>query len=815
MVKNYLKTAFRAFNKSKLTSLINIGSLAVGIACCIIIILYVKNELTFDQFHSKADRIYRVWNEMEIPGRGTNKQVYTPYNMTRLMAEDYEAIEAYTTFSSTSLQVQYGDQHFPETIHLASAGFFQMFDFESVEGSLDGALHQLENIVITEKIAHKYFGDKTAIGEQLEMPMGEGNRLFTVVAVLEDMPSNSSLTFDFLVSDENAKYVFPEAVINTWHMIVGVNYVLLKENSDVNTVEAGFTSLVDKVLGKVRPYELRIYLQPLLDIHLNNDMPAGYASVSDPQYSYVLMGIGILILVLGCVNFMILSVGKSSARSKEIGVRKAIGANKGQLAGQLFTEGMLVGLIALIVALLLARVVLPIFNELSDNSLALDLHWTNMLLFVGLALVVGLVASIYPALVISSFNPSKVLKGKAGVEGGKHHFKMILITCQFVLSIFFVSVTVLMQQQLNFMQNKNLGFDAEQVISVPISAPSAGGLKDEIRQSFTKAETFKTRVQSSAGVAAVGATSQVFGTEGWMKLGWDDAETGNERSFRMNIVDHGYIETMGMELTQGRNFDEDSETDQRRAIIVNEAFVKEFGIENPIGAQIPSDRAIDHEIIGVVKDFHFASLHTSIEPLLISQNVDIGFSAATSVGLEASPNAKVLLKIAPNTFQTTIKEIEHAWQATYGDEPFDYNFIAEGLDEQYKAEQNLGKIVSAATILALLIGCMGLFAMATLTMNARVKEISVRKVLGAPMTNIIYLLSRSYVIVILIALVISIPLTVYVATGWLNEFEYRIVIGAESFMLAGVATLIIAIVTISYQCVKVAKANPASTLAAE
>ncbi len=815
MVKNYFKIALRTFSKSKLTSLINIGSLAVGIACCIIIILFVKNEWTFDQFHSKKDRIYRIYDLVESRGQGLQTQVYTPYNMTRLMAADYDELEAYSTLSSFSQQVEYEEQNFAETITMVSEGFFTIFDYPILSGSTNKVLNGLDDVVITKAIAEKYFGTSNAVGEQLRMTLGEENKSFTVRAVLDEIPSNSSLRFDFLISDENARLVYPDPMINTWHMISGVNYVLLKEGVDPSTFEAKLPAMVDKVLGEDRERQFSIHLQPLTDIHLNNEFPAGFATVSDPKYTFILTGIALLILLLGCVNFMILSVGKSAARAKEIGVRKVVGASRNQLSRQLISEGVLLALFSLIIALGIARLALPMFNELANNNLKMNLTWDNVLIFLGLALIVGLMASLYPAFVISSFRPSKVLKGNLGEGGKKHYFKLFLVTGQFVLSIFLVSTTVLMQKQLHFLQNKNLGFDAEQVLSIPVGAPGARGLRESISQGMERAQLLKTKLASNSDIMDLGISAQNFGTEGWIQLGWNEPDTEELRQFRVNVVDAGYIPSMKMELLMGRNFEVDNLSDQRRGVIVNEAFLREFDIDDPIGAKIPNPNAADHEIIGVVKDFHFASLHNTIEPLILVQNVEIGFSVATTASIEADPAPKVVVRIAPNAFEEVIEAIESDWVTVYGDEPFDYTFMDDGLKQQYESEQNLGKIVSAATTIALIIGCMGLFALATLTMNARIKEISVRKVLGAPMKNILYLLSRSYIIIILVALIISVPMTIYFAESWLSEFEYRIPVGIDSFLLAGFATLIIAMITIGYQCLKVASANPARTLSAE
>ncbi len=814
MIKNYFKIAFRNFLKSKLTSLINIGSLSVGIACCIIIILYVKNEWTYDQFHSKADRLYRVWNHVEFPGSGLQKAVFTPFNMTRLMSDDYDEVEAYTTFGQFGQEVQYKDQKHQEAINMVSAGFFKMFDFPVLSGSVEGALGKLDDIVITKTIAEKYFGTVEAAGEQIQMNIGNEDRLFTIKAVLNDVPINSSIRFQFLVSDENAKFIYPENMLNTWNMIVGTSYVLLKEGTNQLQFEAKLPALVKKTLNDNQNRHFSIHLQPISDIHLNNEFPAGFAPVSDPKYTYILTGIAVLILILGCVNFMILSVGKASARAKEIGIRKTVGAHKKQLSAQLIAEGILLALISLLAALLLAKIALPFFNELSGNSLQMTLSPANILMFLGLTLLVGFVASIYPAFVISAFSPMVVLKGGMS-QSGKHYFKMMLVTGQFILSIFLVSTTVLMQKQLHYLQNKNLGFDSEQVVTLPLQVQGARGLIERVNQGMEKSQLIKNGLANNTAIVSMAVSSLNFGDGNWMQLGYYEGDNEALKEFRVNVVDEGFIPTMQMEIVEGRNFEKGNLADKRSAIIVNESFVRAFGLENPIGDRIPNKEAIDHQIIGVVKDFHFASLHTKVEPLVLTQNLEIAASAANNFNIESDPTPKIMVRLTPGKFEQSIEVLKKEWQVAYGEETFDYSFINDGLARQYEAEQNLGKIVSAATFLALVIGCMGLFALATLTMNARVKEISIRKVLGAPINNILYLLSRSYVIIITVALLISVPMTIYFANNWLSAFEYRIAIGIDAFLLSGLSTLAIALLTITYQCLKVANANPAKTLSSE
>ena len=521
-----------------------------------------------------------------------------------------------------------------------------------------------------------------------------------------------------------------------------------------------------------------------------------------------------LILALACINFMILSIGRSMSRAKEIGVRKVIGANKSQLVYQFLSEAVLMAIFSLALGVVIALFVLPIFNELSGKRLVLNFDYMNVPIFVSLGILVGLIAGIYPAFVVSRFIPAKILKGGNSAGGKKEWFKMTLVGIQFVLSIFLVSSTLLMRQQMNHLQTMNLGFDKDQVLVVPINVYDARGIRNSITNGMEKSKIFKSRLEQSSSVASVSASSQDFGTGNWMILGYND-DLDESHDFHMNVVDADYVKTMGMEILSGRDFSKDIESDQRRSIIVNEAFVKAFDLEHPVGAKIPHSEFIDHEIIGVVKDFNFASLHAPIEPAILVMNGEIGFSGVTNLNIDTSPTPKMMIRLKQNSIQDGLAEVSSIWEDVYAGEPYSYDFVDEVLRAQYEEEQNLGTIVSIATGLAIVIACLGLFGLASLNMNSRKKEVSVRKVLGASIGNIMLILSKSYIVLIGIALMLSVPFSYYFISDWMNRFEYRITIGFGPYVLAGLITVIVALGTISYQCIKVAITNPARSLANE
>ncbi|MDN5203446.1 ABC transporter permease [Fulvivirgaceae bacterium BMA10] len=812
MFNNYLKTALRNIWKTKLSSFINVFGLSLGIACSILIVLFVKDEWTFDTFHRKSDRIYRPWTETERRNGEISQNVATPFILGSTLKEHFEEIEDYTSFNVFNEQVIRGDQAFNEFVNLVSPGFFNIFDYEVLKGSIDGVLSDPSNIVITEGMQEKYFGKDDPINQTLKIRVGEEEKDFVVRAVIIDTPSNSSIQFSFVISDENAKLLFPEQMLTGWFMISGETYVTLKEGVSSTDLEQKFPSMVRELLGeRLGDRMYAIHLQPITDIHLNTDMPPGFAPVSDPMYTFILVGVALLVLALACINFVVLSLSRSITRAREIGVRKVVGASKGQLVQQFLSEATLLAFLSLVMGICIAYFTLPLFNELAGKRLTIEIDPFNLGIFMALALLVGLISGIYPALVLSGFRPVKILKGVIDVGTGKQYIKKIMVTGQFVLSIFLVTCTLIMHRQLTYIQNKNLGFDQDQIITVPLNVYGARGLRQSINLGMQKSQNFKNEIATNVNVLDVSASSQEFGRGNWIQISFIDQED-NAHNFFTNIVDYNYGKTLGLEILQGRDFSKNSSADERRGILVNEAFIRHFNLENPIGERIPHEAFTDHEIIGVVKDFNFASLHTAIEPLVLSMNHEIPFSGATGISINSSVTPKLFLKIKAGEIPETLTQIENTWNLVYPEEPFTYDFIDETLKAQYVQEKNLEKIISTSTILAILISALGLFALATLAMRSKVKEISIRKVLGAPMKHIIILFTKGYVTMIVIALIVTVPFTYYAMNKWLDTFEFKITIGPDHFLIGGLISLGVAILTIVYHSLKLAMTNPVNGL---
>lgn len=813
MLKNYLKIAFRALWRSKAHSLINIFGLSIGIACCVLITLFVKDELTFDQFHSKADRIYRAY---VIEDWGVNQQfidITTPFPLGPALKDNLPEVEMMVRRNNIGTQVRVGDKLFSESAMIAGADLLEMFDFELAQGEKTDILRDQSAVLLTEEFAKRFFGSEEAVGKTISLQLGERFEDFTVKGILEDPPMNSSIRFGMVISDFNYPRLYNERVLTSgWFNITPETYILLKPGVEPDELSKKFPSVFKPLLGD--DYEKSKYfvgLQPLTKIHLDTSLPAGIAPVSDPKYSYVLSAIAALILIVGCINFVTLSIGKSLRRSKEVGIRKVAGAQRQQLIVQFIGEAVIITLFALVIGVGISYLALPMFNDLAGKTLTLQPDGFLLGMSLTLMGVIGLFAGSYPAFVLSSFRPIVVLKGALQRGSSKQTLRKVLVGVQLVLSIFLISSTLLMQEQLHYLQSKNLGFDKEQLAVIQLNVNSGRGLRERVPKGFEQAEQFKRELSGIPQIASVSASSHDFGNGNWVNIGFTD-DNGVYRTFNYNTIDDEFIPAMKMEIVAGRNFSMENPADVRRSLIVNEAFAKLFGWTDPIGKRIPGKGFEDHEIIGVVKDFNYQSLYTKVDPLVMAMDPATVLSGTENINIGNSPIPKLFIRLKPGNASETLATIEGVWDKLTGGEEFAFQFVNETLNAQYRSDQNLGKIVSLTTILAILIGSLGLYGLASLAMQNRTKEISIRKVLGASERSLLVLLSRDYILLILVSLVMSIPITWLLMKDWLSTFEYRINIGVGVFIISGGISLTIALVTISYEAIKTAWSQPAKTL---
>jgi putative ABC transport system permease protein len=811
MFSNYFKIAWRNLVKNKTFSFINIAGLASGLACFILIALYVTDELSYDHFNEKAGRIYRINSDIVFGGNKLHLAVASD-PMGATLKKDYPQVEEYVRFfnSNGSKLVKKGNEFIRENnVAHADSTLFDVFTLPVIAGDAKTALNEPNTVVISESAAKKYFSTTDAIGKNIETN-DNGSTLYKVTAVIKDIPHNSHFNFDMIFSMDNVRY--------QWGNFLSHNhqtYLLLRPGTDYKEFEKNFKQFINKyVIPQAAQFmevksmdefekagnKLEYTLMPLSDIHLHSDRTAEMNVNGNIQYVYIFSVIALVVLVLACVNFMNLSTARSASRAKEVGIRKVVGSEKKLLIRQFLTESILTTVISTVLAIGIAWLCLPWFNDLSAKELHIsDLLQSRYLVFlIALPLIVGLLAGTYPAFVLSSFNPIVVLKGKLSGGLKRSTLRNVLVIGQFTASIFLIAATIIVFRQLNYIQTKKLGFSKDQMLIVGTGAlgKNREAFKNEVSKfSGVKGATY-------AGYLPVDGSSRndvSFSTEAAMT-------STNSVNMQVWNIDHTYIPLMEMEIIKGRNFSKDFGTDSN-ATIINETAAKLLGWNDPVGKKLytyfqdgASNNLISRDVIGVVKNFHFESMKENIGPLCF-RLADNSWATA--------------FKVNTTDIKQLVSNIESKWKAMAPGMPFSYQFMDESFDNMYRVEQRTGKLGLTLAIIAILIACLGLFGLATYTAEQRIKEIGVRKVLGATISNIITMLSKDFMILVLIASAVAMPLAWWAMSKWLQDFAYRISIGWWIFIAAGVIALLIALVTVSSQAIKAALANPVKSLRTE
>lgn len=811
MFKNYFKVAYRNLLKHRLYSIINVSGLMVSFAFCTLIWLYVKHELSFDQFYANTEQIYRAWIYEDYGPDEQFFNTFTPIPLGPALQSSFPEVKEAVRIGSFSSLVKKNDYTQNESIFYADSSFFEVFDAKVLQGEAD--LRGIQNLILTQSYAVKYFGDNDPIGQTLLIRAGDQFQEFKVTGVVEDPPSNVSLQYEMLIPFENSKYMTNERARTSWYNVSVETYVLLQEQVSSKKVEKKLPAMVQQVLGeRYKPGEYTVGLQPLTDIHLNAEFPQGMVSVSDWKYVYILSGVALLILVVACINFVTLAVGRSISRAKEVGVRKVVGAERKQLMSQFWSEAILTTLISTILGILLVVLTLPIFNQLAGKVLSFDLIISNIAFLLGLVLLVGFLAGIYPALVLSGFSPLQVLRGKISMGYSREMFRKLMVAFQFVLAIILIIGTLVMKQQLQYLQNKNLGFDKEQIVVIPQNMENrmSGGFANVLDESMQRKQIMENALARVPEVKEVTSSFFTFGQSGWMEVGYT-TEDDQYREFNINVVDHDFVETYGLQILQGRDFDQESGTDARSAVLVNETFVKAFNLANPVGNPLPAPFQ-EYQVIGVLSDFHYQSLHTTVEPVLLVINPDGILKNIENIGFGDSPNPKISVKVQSKALPQTMAEIQQVWQEVAPDQQFDFSFVDQNVDAQYRQEHRLGTILSFTAALGIFISCLGLFGLVTLSMSRKTKEIGIRKVLGASVWQVVALTYKEFMGLIILAFLIAIPVSYIMMNRWLADFAYRIDLKFPIFLIAGIIILLIAGLTIAYQSVKAATSNPVESL---
>jgi putative ABC transport system permease protein len=810
MIRNYFKIAWRNLVRNRAFSAINISGLAIGLASCMLISLYVLDELSFDRFHDKGDRIVRVYFKGIMQGGIMNEANVMPPTAAALKADYPEVEEATRLRQGGNPLILIGEKLFTDDrLAFVDSNFLNVFTFPLTQGNPKTVLLEPNSVVISRTVAEKYFGNQDPIGKILNLKEWKAN--YKVTGVMKDMPANSHFQFDLLASMST----LDEAKSTSWMTSEFFTYLVLQKGYDYKRLEAKLPQTVAKYMGpqlkqglgmtldefRKKGNDIGLYLQPFTDIHLHSDFQYDLAANGDLQYVYIFGAVAIIMLIIACINFMNLSTAGSSKRAREVGVRKVMGSEKIELVGQFLMESILLTGIALILGTVICLISLPLLNNISGKNLGLHLDALPALIpaLVLFGLFVGVFAGSYPAFFLSSFKPISVLKGGSGSiklssSGRSIGLRSSLVVFQFFISITLMVGTAVVYQQLKFIQNKKLGYDKDQVLVVPAWAL---GKNQEVYREELLRDSRVSHISLSGYVPAGPSGNNNF------MISPETNTSQLVKTLRFE-VDYEYLATLGMQMKEGRNFSKDFGTDST-AIILNETAAKTLGWKTDAINKTVSKRSNDgstrtFRVIGIVKDFHFKSLHEPISPLVMTLTQNNGW---------------MIIKTKNKEVTGLLTTMEKQWNSFKPDLPFSYTFLDERYNETYKAEQKTGQILGLFAGLTIFVACLGLFGLATFTAEQRTKEIGVRKVLGASVAGIVALLSKDFLKLVSIAIVIALPVSWWMMSRWLQDFAYKIDISWWVLALSGLLSIAVALFTVSFQSIKAALMNPVKSLRSE
>lgn len=796
MINNYFKIAFRNLRKQPLYSAINILGLSVGIACCMLIVIYLQYEYSFDSFHIQKEQIFRLNKVVTPTTGGTEYHAITSGPMGPQLKADFPEVKDFVRvlpwFDDVLLSREQKNLIVDRFV-LADSTFFKVFDFKMLKGDPSTALPRPLTAVISREVADHFFGDDNPVGQTIT---GLSDLNYTITGVVENAPENSHLQYDILVSWSSTS---PSALdmgwLNSWFPQAIYTYLVLDENHDRANLEEKLGEFMRQHFSQ-RAEQYELYLQPFTEIYLHSthilyDETLKSGSITNV---YIFSAVAILVLLIACINFMNLSTARSLDRAREVGVRKVLGASKNQLGWQFLGESLILSFTAMLVSLGLIEAGIPVLEQL---GVSIEPMWIARIdiqsALIGITFLTGLISGTYPAFVLTDFKPVQVLYGRVDKSGaGDAFLRKTLVTVQFTLSIILIIGTLVIYRQMQFVSEKNLGFQKEQVLVLQL------GGTDIIKQS----DTFKEELLRHSNIRQVTSTNSVPGS-GFMSLDIKPEGKATDESWVTNIIrlgDDNFLETYGMSLAAGRFFSKEFATDSSM-IVINQALAKSLGWDDPIGKRIDIPGEIsDGQVIGVVKDFHTTSLHNAVEPLLFYQKDNGSFLS---------------LRVEPSGINKTLNYIEETWQKFDPLYPVDYYFLDDHFEAFYAAEQRTLRVLLIFTGLAIFVACMGLFGLSVFMINRRKKELGIRKILGSSVVQIVKLVSRDFLILVGIGFVIAVPVAWWLAAKWLQEFAYRINLGAGTFLLAGVTALLLALCVVLWQSIKVALMNPVESLKSE
>ena len=796
MLKNLIKIALRNIVKEKIYSAINILGLTIGITCSLFLLMYILDELSFDRYHKNADNIYRVVSDIREPDNAFVWAVAQIPLADELRDNYPEVSNAVRFFGLGRTLYKNGDKQFYETdFFLADSTVFDMFTYEFISGDPATALDNPFSIVLTEKIAIKYFGGASqALGQSLQNQQGEEHK---VTAVLKDVPLNSHFRFSALISRRSQP-----GYQGSWGSFGVSTYIQLPTGYDLTKMYGSLDKIIKEKVNTIFDQfniKIKYVLQPITEIHLHSKIQDEAEAGGDITYIYIFAVIATFMLIIACINYMNLATARSANRSKEVGLRKVMGSQRRQLVTQFMTESIVIACISLVVAVILIYALLPGFNTLANKELPFSyvLQPTVLFSLIGIVIFVGIVGGSYPAFYLSGFNPVSVLKGKMASRGGSVIFRKVLVVFQFGISIFMLICTMLVFEQLKYIRNKDLGFDKARVIRLDLS-------EKELRD---KSSVLAERLKQIPIVTDVGMADASPGQGISKNLIKVEDEEGklSDRGVDLYAADFDFINTMGMTILQGRDFSRDIPSDTTYAVLVNEAMVRRMAWTNPLGKKFVFDDGgtskdpVETQVIGIVKDYHQNSLYDPIEPLLIYPSKDLNY---------------VFVRTAEGDVKESVAAVEKAWHEIYPNSIFEYEFLDQDFNSQYKADEKRSMIFTMFSGLTILIACLGLLGLSAFTTEQRTKEIGVRKVIGASVSGLIYLVSKEFFLLVGIGTLVSFPFAWYLTEAWLQNFAYRIELGHEwpTFFFSAILACFITLATVSFHVVRAASANPVKAL---
>ena len=794
MFKNYFKTAFRNLWRNKVFSLINIVGLSVGLACCMLIFLYAKDELSFDRFHENAGRIYHLTASFASPDGSASKTSSTGMMPGPNFTAQVPEIESFVRVQSANFTIRQATEVFDQEAFYADSNFFSVFTFPMLEGNPETALKDIHSVVLSEEVAEKYFGRQKALGRFLDLKVKDTFRTFVVTGVTKRSPQNSSIKIKMLLPFRSSI----DAEDNQWFNFFLNTFFILKPGADAKIAEnkiAKAFALDSKDQAKEMQdkygYKDKVSfgLQPLLQMHTSTDYPAdnGLSDASNPMYSYILTGIALFIMLIACINFINLTVARSLKRAKEIGIRKVVGGQRRQLIAQFLGESFILSFIAFVLAIMLVQLVLPFFNTVANKALAFSYLFDAKLIagYIAIFFVTGMLAGFYPALVLSGFNPVQSLYNRQKFAG-KNYLSKGLVVLQFTLATFLIVSTITIYSQFNYLMHYDIGYNDKNVAIV-----KAG------RISIAKLLMLKTELIKNPSIQAVSADQG--GRWGTM------AHINNAQQINFDIkhVDENYLPLFEIKMIKGRNFSKDLISDSSQSVLVNESFVKQAGWKTPLGQVVDFFyRNKKYTVVGIVKDYNFQSLTEKIGPQLFS--MDPSF-----------PYGDVFIKLKDGKAAGVLSYIEATYKKIFPFKPYQYTFKDAANADQYNSEAKWKQIISFGAVLTIFISCIGLFGLATLSAERRKKEIGIRKVLGASVHGIVTKLSNDFLKLVILSALIASPAAWWAMSKWLENYPYRIDINGWIFFFAAITVMVIALLTVSFQAIKAAIANPVNSLRME